>query len=72
MMQALRARELDAPEPEALMSKAWCVYSKACLSRAATVVKYLGDYPTSNGSLDPDATLGVNSQAEVVVGINCC
>ncbi|MCL1058846.1 IS91 family transposase [Shewanella gelidimarina] len=50
MLQALRARELDVPDPEALMSKSWCVYSKACLSHAATVVKYLGRY-TRKGML---------------------
>ena len=50
MLQALRTRELDVPENETLMSKPWCVYSKACLSRATTVVKYLGRY-TRKGML---------------------
>ena len=50
MLAALRRRELAVEQADALMKKSWCVYSKACLNHAATVVEYLGRY-TRKGML---------------------
>ena len=50
LLRALRQHELAIPAAETLMAKPWCVYSKACLSRAETVVEYLGRY-TRKGML---------------------
>ena len=60
MLQALRERELDTPEANELMTKSWCVYSKACLSRAETVVEYLGRY-TRKGMLHESRIKAVTS-----------
>ncbi|MGS0683519.1 IS91 family transposase [Shewanella sp. 125m-7] len=62
MLQALRARELDVPESDMLMNKPWCVYSKACLSRATTVVKYLGRY-TRKGMLHESRIKAVTAES---------
>ncbi len=50
LLRALRQHELAIPAADTLMAKPWCVYSKACLSRAETVVEYLGRY-TRKGML---------------------
>ncbi len=50
LLRALRQHELAIPAAETLMAKPWCVYSKAYLSRAETVVEYLGRY-TRKGML---------------------
>lgn len=44
MLQALRERQLEVPEHELLMSKQWTVFSKACLCKPETVLRYLGRY----------------------------
>jgi hypothetical protein len=50
MLAALRQRELTIPDANNLINKTWCVYSKACLYKAETVVAYLGRY-TRKGML---------------------
>jgi hypothetical protein len=50
MLAALRLRDITIPKSNELMDKAWCVYSKACLYKAETVVSYLGRY-TRKGML---------------------
>lgn len=62
MLHALRKRELEPPETETLMSHPWCVYSKACLSRAATVVRYLGRY-TRKGMLHESRIKAVTEES---------
>ncbi len=44
MLAALRQREITIPNANNLINKPWCVYSKACLYKAETVVEYLGRY----------------------------
>jgi hypothetical protein len=50
MLAALRQREVTIPDADNLIKKEWCVYSKACLYKAETVVAYLGRY-TRKGML---------------------
>lgn len=62
MMQALRHRELVIEKADELMKKSWNVYSKACLSRAETVVSYLGRY-TRKGMLHESRIKAVSSSS---------
>lgn len=50
MFAALRSRKVSIPEAETIMYKRWCVYSKPCLSKPETVIKYLSRY-TQKGML---------------------
>ncbi|MCF2949660.1 transposase, partial [Paraglaciecola aquimarina] len=50
MLQALRAESVALPRLDAVINKPWCVYSKACLARPETVIKYLARY-TQKGML---------------------
>ena len=62
MMQALRHRELVIEQADELMKKSWNVYSKACLSRAETMVSYLGRY-TRKGMLHESRIKTVTSSS---------
>lgn len=50
MLQALRERQVKVPQSELLLQKPWSVFSKACLCKAETVLRYLGRY-TRKGML---------------------
>jgi hypothetical protein len=50
MLQALRERQVDVPQSELLLQKPWSVFSKACLCKPETVLRYLGRY-TRKGML---------------------
>lgn len=50
MLQALRERQLEVPQNELLVQKPWSVFSKACLCKPETVLRYLGRY-TRKGML---------------------
>jgi len=50
MFEALRSRNVSIPHADKLMAMKWCVYSKACLTKPETVIKYLSRY-TQKGML---------------------
>lgn len=59
MLAALRACELIIPQAQVLMDKPWCVYSKPCLCRPQTVIRYLGRY-TKKGMLHESRLQGID------------
>jgi hypothetical protein len=59
MLVALRACEVIIPHAQALMRKAWCVYSKPCLCQPQTVIRYLGRY-TKKGMLQESRLQGIS------------
>ena len=61
MFDALRARKVNIPQADILMAKPWCVYSKACLTKPETVIKYLARY-TQKGMLSEARLKNVNEQ----------
>lgn len=44
MLQQLRDEQLSIPDKDALLAKPWTVFSKACLCKPQTVLRYLGRY----------------------------
>lgn len=62
MLSALRAEKIEVPESERLMKKSWCVYSKPCLTKPETVIKYLSRY-THKGMLRESRLLNMNEQS---------
>lgn len=44
MLQQLREKQLSIPDKEALLAKSWTVFSKSCLCKPQTVLRYLGRY----------------------------
>ncbi|WP_460862698.1 IS91 family transposase [Rheinheimera gaetbuli] len=44
MLQQLRDEQLNIPDKDALLAKSWRVFSKACLCKPQTVLRYLGRY----------------------------
>jgi hypothetical protein len=61
MLQALRTRKVSIPNADMLMASPWCVYSKACLTKPETVIKYLSRY-TQKGMLSETRLQSVDEQ----------
>jgi hypothetical protein len=61
MFEALRSRKVSIPDADKLMSMPWCVYSKACLTKPETVIKYLSRY-TQKGMLSETRLRSVDEQ----------
>tara|TARA_B110000902_G_scaffold27326_1_gene29638 strand:+ start:303 stop:1313 length:1011 start_codon:yes stop_codon:yes gene_type:complete len=61
MLQALRTRKVSIPNADMLMTSPWCVYSKACLTKPETVIKYLSRY-TQKGMLSETRLQSVDEQ----------
>jgi hypothetical protein len=61
MFEALRARDVTIPQADTLMSTLWCVYSKACLTKPETVIKYLSRY-TQKGMLSETRLQSMDEQ----------
>ena len=62
MFQALRSRKVSIPHADTLMATNWCVYSKACLTKPETVIKYLSRY-TQKGVLSEARIQNVDEQS---------
>lgn len=62
MMQQLREHQLEIPCAETLMSKPWTVFSKACLCKPQTVLRYLGRY-TRKGVLHESRLQHIDAQS---------
>ena len=60
MLAALRKEHVTIPAAERLMTKAWCVYSKLCLTAPQTVIRYLSRY-THKGMLRESRLLNITS-----------
>lgn len=60
MLQVLRTQQVEIPHTEALMAKSWCVYSKPCLNRPDTVIKYLARY-TQKGMMHESRLTGMDN-----------
>ena len=61
MFEALRSRKVSIPQAYTLMALPWCVYSKACLTKPETVIKYLSRY-TQKGMLSETRLQSVDEQ----------
>lgn len=61
MFEALRSRDVSIPQADTLMSTNWCVYSKTCLTKPETVIKYLSRY-TQKGMLSETRLQSVDEQ----------
>lgn len=59
MMAELRAKNITVPQADALMDKSWCVYSKPCMTKPETVIKYLSRY-THKGMLHESRLVNIN------------
>jgi hypothetical protein len=61
MFEALRSRKVSIPDADKLMSMPWSVYSKPCLTKPETVIKYLSRY-TQKGMLSETRLRSVDEQ----------
>lgn len=62
MLAALRDEKIQIASSEALMSKPWSVFSKACLCKPETVLRYLGRY-TRKGMLHESRLVQMNEHS---------
>lgn len=62
MLAALRDEKIQIADSDALMAKPWSVFSKACLCKPETVLRYLGRY-TRKGMLHESRLVQMNKHS---------